>query len=162
MFAWRGEDVDGGVAARENDQRRPGADDLEIARARVPSLRAFDRVVRELVVYGVDLHQPSSEWMAARSAASRRMYSGSRGGRSTASGPMGTRDRTGLVAASPIGDVASGSATGPDPMGTGSAAVDVITGHAVDVYQSAYVTPHRDQLEREDALARLLESGFGE
>ena len=37
-----------------------------------------------------------------------------------------------------------------------------ITGHAVDVFQTSYVTPHRDQLEREDALQRLLESGFGE
>jgi hypothetical protein len=36
-----------------------------------------------------------------------------------------------------------------------------ITGHSPAVYHAHYVKPHRDQLEREQALARLLDYGYG-
>jgi integrase len=36
-----------------------------------------------------------------------------------------------------------------------------VTGHSVAVYQTAYVKAHRDRMERENALKRLLDSGYG-
>jgi integrase len=36
-----------------------------------------------------------------------------------------------------------------------------ITGHSVAVYHAHYVKPHRDRLERKNAVKRLLDSGYG-
>jgi integrase len=36
-----------------------------------------------------------------------------------------------------------------------------ITGHSTAVYDKHYVKPHRDRIERENAVKRLLKSGYG-